>query len=101
MRQSEYSASEPIGVVAAIVAAVASAITLVVAFGLDIEEDQRDAILSFIPAIWSVGALIWGIARREVTPVAKARAVASDAHSADSARPTELTQILNDAGYNH
>lgn len=59
---------EPVLTVASITAGVTAIIGLLVAFGLDLTEEQRTAILSIVAV---VAPLIVVYARKFVTPVAK------------------------------
>lgn len=59
--------SEPVLAVGTITALVAAAISLLTAFGVDVTDDQREAILAFVAIVGPVVAAL--VARRKVTPV--------------------------------
>lgn len=79
--------TEPVaaaGVVTAITTLVASAIGLLVAFGVNVTEAQKTAIGAFVVAVIAIVALgsAWW-ARSHVTPVAKANQAIDAAFKAD------------------
>jgi len=62
---------EPAISIGAISAAVAAVLTLLVAFGIDVTEEQQTAILGVVAA---VGPIVAGLLiRRKVTPVDRSR----------------------------
>lgn len=64
--------SEPVITTATITAAVAALLGLLVAFGVDLSDDQQKAILGVIAAVGPLVAAYF--ARSRVTPVGKHRA---------------------------
>lgn len=60
--------NEPAVTIGAVSALVASAIALLVAFGVDITPDQRAAILAFVAAVGPLASAL--LIRRKVTPAA-------------------------------
>jgi uncharacterized membrane protein len=59
--------TEPLITVASLVAIATAAIALLVAFGVDLDENQQKAILGFVAVLAPLA--VAGIARRKVTPV--------------------------------
>jgi len=58
--------TEPAVTIASIVALVGAAITLLVVFGVQVTDDQRDAVLAFVAV---AGPIVAGLLiRRKVTP---------------------------------
>ena len=81
--------SEPVITVATITAAVSAIIALLVAFGLDLSDDQRNAILGVVAVAAPI--IAGALARGYVTPVSKAERSIDTAFAADpdtSAKPT-------------
>lgn len=78
--------SEPVITVATITAAVSAIIALLVAFGLDLSDDQRNAILGVVAVVAPI--IAGALARGYVTPVPKANAAVEQA--AREGKPTTL-----------
>lgn len=57
---------EPILSAAAVASGITAAISLAAAFGLDLSEAQRDAIVGLAPVVAALGT--WALARRNTTP---------------------------------
>lgn len=69
MRKTSIMSTQPAAAVSTITAVVSAAITLVVAFGVNLSTDQTAAILGFVAI---VGPLVSGlITRTKVTPTAQ------------------------------
>ena len=58
--------SEPAITIGAVSSLIASAIALLVAFGVDITPDQQTAILAFVAAVFPLAAAL--LIRRKVSP---------------------------------
>jgi len=78
---------EPAVIIAAIVAFFTAAVGLGAAFGLDVSDQQRQAIIGVVAPTVGIILLIGPVIRQFVTPIAKADAVEAKAYN----------QGLNDA----
>lgn len=71
---------EPIFTVATITGAISAIIALLVAFGIEFNEQQTTAIMGVVGVI--APFVVWGIARQWTVPVEKAEAKVEQAHTA-------------------
>lgn len=72
--------SEPILTVATITGAVSAVIALMVAFGVEFNEQQTAAIMGVVGVI--APFIVWGVARQWTVPAGKAEAKVEQAHEA-------------------
>ena len=92
---------EPAVIVTSIVAALAEIVGLGVAFGLDISEEQRNAVIATATALAGTIALVGPVIRQFVVPNDKAAALVSRAARIDPNSPSadaQLNRMLADEG---
>lgn len=88
---------EPAVIVNAVTAFITAAIGVLVAFGVDVTEDQRNAILGLVAAISTLILIAGPIIRQYVTPVEKAEAKIDEAFAEDpdtGSRPTLESPVV-------
>jgi hypothetical protein len=74
---------EPAVIISALTAFATAVIGVLVVFGIDMSDDQRNAVIGVIAPTVIVIAMLGGIIRQFVVPVAKAEDKIEEAYTAD------------------